>query len=204
MTGQAFCLQAALSAILLMLILPGSIFLLLYRFTARLPNGKFTISVEVVVGSYILNLIVQVLFGEIENGVQADMLLLVVSACLGFLAGWLRTRPRVEKCVGEIFGVRIEDSVWEAIADMEQGCFVNVFLDQEQLMYKGAYRRYFPKDGETWIELQEYSVQRTRDHVCLAEESIYTHKGSPQHMVVINIKDITRIEILYAKDSNKL
>lgn len=188
----------------IMLILPGSIFLCLFCFLARRPIKKISINIEVIVISYVLKLIAFFLFGELDGDVNEALCILLFSACTGGIIGWIIGLPCVENVVGEFLGVRIEDSVWAGIADMQKGCYVNVFLEKEKIVYHGSFRRYYPSEGETWIELQGYIVQKVGSDGQIEPSAIYSHKNEDHQMVVINTKNIERIEIVYNKESNRL
>ena len=188
---------------IIMLVLPGTAFIYLYRFFARRPTKKEKISVEIIILSYVLQLIVAAGFDLVCKKTPSNIEVIIVSAILGVVLGLIRRSQNIEAFIGDSLGVRIEDSIWEAIEDREKGCYVRVFMGKDDLVYKGAYRRYYPLNGDTWIVLQEYSVKKASN--CNEDEDIiYSHKGEPRHMVALNTKDVLRVEIIYDKESKKL
>ena len=193
---------------LIMLLLPGWIFLFLYRFCARRPHKTSVIALENIISSYVLTLCYTSVSNYFFKTTSiVPIVLLSFSAAIGVLLGCIRVSSFVKEHVGEIFGIRLEESVWEGIADMQKGVYVRVFLEGENLVYKGIYRRYYLSSGETWIQLQEYTVRQITN-VSYEEENklpcLYSYKSKANHLVAINTKDIKRIELLYDKDSKKL
>lgn len=195
-----------------MLFLPGWLFTWVYRFVSRRPYKKITFSIEIVVMSYVFSLIVPPFLSLIDGVLKSSLktspvALLVVVLILGTLLGYLRGLPKVEKAIGNVLGVRLEESIWEGITDIERGCYVQVFLSDEKVTYRGAFRRFYTDGSDTWIELQAYTTWSISKGPCPPEslgKPLYSYKDRPENFVAIKTKEINRIEIQYFKASNKI
>lgn len=195
-----------------MLLLPGWAFIWTYRFVSRRPYKRLSFSIEIVVLSYVFSLIIPPPLAFVDRLLgtslkTSSVALLCVVLILGVTFGYFRGLPKTEKIIGNILGVRLEESIWEGITDIERGCYVQVFLDGEKITYRGAFRRFFTDGNDTWIELQSYTAWSLSAESRTAENKdglLYSYKDHPENMVAIKSKNINRIEILYSKSSNKI
>ena len=197
---------------IVMLFLPGWIFVWVYRFISRRPYKKISFSIEIIVTSYVLSLIIPSLLSPIDKVFGSSLkssptALLFVTLMLGTFLGYLRGLPKAEKIIGSILGVRLEESIWEGITDIERGCYIQVFLNCEKITYRGIFRRFFKDGSDTWIELQAYTawtiseLPRSKEN---HDSPLYSYKNRPENIVAIKTKEINRIEIQYSKQSNKI
>ncbi len=192
---------------ILMFILPGWIFLQIYCLFIRKFSLKLAVNIETILLSYILQLSAGICYGLVSNNQPSSAGILTFSALAGTAIGFIRTRPWFEKIIGKKIGLRLETSIWEGIIDRKKGVYVRVFLVGEDNIYKGAFSRYFSADGETWIELQAYTVRKISGKSYAnetADSFLYSYKGKAEHMVAINVKNISRIELLYDTSSEKI
>lgn len=195
-----------------MLFLPGWIFTWVYRFVSRRPYKKISFSIEIVVMSYVLSLVIPSFLSPIDEFLGSSLksspiALLFVVLILATFFGYLRGLPKAEKVIGSILGVRLEESIWEGITDIERGCYIQVFLNSEKITYRGIFRRFFTDGHDTWIELQAYttwSILETPHPRGNQDRPLYSYKDRPENMVAIKTKEINRIEIQYSKLSNKI
>lgn len=99
---------------IVMLFLPGWIFVWVYRFISRRPYKKISFSIEIIVTSYVLSLIIPSLLSPIDKVLGSSLkssptALLFVTLMLGTFLGYLRGLPKAEKIIGSILGVRLEE-----------------------------------------------------------------------------------------------
>lgn len=87
---------------IVMLFLPGWIFVWVYRFISRRPYKKISFSIEIIVTSYVLSLIIPSLLSPIDKVLGSSLkssptALLFVTLMLGTFLGYLRRLPKAEK-----------------------------------------------------------------------------------------------------------
>lgn len=116
---------------IVMLFLPGWIFVWVYRFISRRPYKKISFSIEIIVTSYVLSLIIPSLLSPIDKVFGSSLkssptALLFVALMLGTFLGYLRRLPKAEK-LSEAYqgsGLRSLESGYSTLCLPGKGTFL--------------------------------------------------------------------------------
>lgn len=96
-------------------------------------------------------------------------------------------------------------NIFAEIKDVEFGTQVCVYLNSVPIVYNGALRQieYADSYDETFILLSNYiTYHYTKD--CNVCEEVFQEKKEDHKWVALRVKDISRIEIYYSKNSKKI
>lgn len=207
-----------------MLVLPGYMFLVVFRFCGNGKHENVNpISVESLIATYIIilaysaiksvirglcdlshvdmyvPLIMEFLKNLSHNNVSDTIILLVFSASIGALLGCLLTSQSVKAFVEKHLKVSMYANPWVEMPNGKLGDYVDVHLDGKSLCYRGWLNTHFEYNGETWIVIGDYiqidphTKQGLEDAGCNID-SKKEFIQSPQ--IMINLKDVTRVEFL--------
>lgn len=95
-------------------------------------------------------------------------------------------------------------SIFADIKDIENGTWIKVYLNDDKIVYSGAFREYentFEYD-KTFIVLSNYiSYSYAKNDI---EEYVFVDERKSNQWVAIKVKNINRIEIDYDEKSKKL
>lgn len=95
-------------------------------------------------------------------------------------------------------------SIFADIKDIENGTWIKVYLNDDKIVYSGAFREYentFEYD-KTFIVLSNYiSYSYAKNDI---EDYVFVDERKPNQWVAIKVKNINRIEIDYDEKSKKL
>ncbi|WP_061215029.1 hypothetical protein [Syntrophomonas wolfei] len=138
---------------------------------------------------------------DLLSGVNPKVLAILIAP----ITGYLLARILLSENISCIFrGIAITRSVRNSflsdIVDFERGLLALVYLPEERKVYKGHIRK-FDDDGEsdnTFILLSNY-VKYDYDG-----EEKDNHENENNYRVLINTKDISRIELVYDITSKKI
>lgn len=183
-------------------IYPGFITIFVYLFTkAKSFKMDKTLIISSVVISYIYVLIYRSIRGcDVADFKNRDYIfLLIVSIIIPLLWHWISRSKWLEPALNKInINTTVETNVWDYIHYRDKdkkGIVLKVFLDDKDIMYEGSlryhesdttkqqiiclsgYRRYVKENGK-FVPKQDYDNDNSR-------------------WVLINITDITRVEIKY-------
>lgn len=90
------------------------------------------------------------------------------------------------------------DDVFDDIIDYDKGTTMQVYLKSSKSMYIGQFLYREEKGLESWIVLVTYSSLSTEDYHVMFCPIDDNYKST----VMINLRDIDRIELVYKDDSN--
>lgn len=186
---------------------PGYIFIKImsYRFSKNLDNINHLL-LKSIVASYIIILIVKMIFILFKQNFNLDNILIkVLTILLALISGVLV--PKI--ITGELFNKALKKmgfnksmnpNIFDDIIDVENGTWFVVYIPSEKKIYQGIIQRYEDRDY-----LEDYFL-------ILSNYKLYDYKGNeiedntfvPTKWVMVNTKDISRIEILYSEDSKMI
>lgn len=184
---------------LVMFILPAIVFNFAYKLNAH-SNKKFEmISVSSVVVSYILVVIINQLGVWLKSPTN-DFAILIVSVILGLICGKITSSQWIDKYImGKIFHRTIDDDIWYGISDTKHGCYIEVFLKEDNISFLGEFDKHFTDEKGSWILLQKYVAKK--DGI---EMATFSREKNPEYKMAINSENIERVEIEYSSESNKI
>ncbi len=182
---------------LIMYFVPGYLILWINSFmlSQKLEKDKHLLLKSIVV-SYIILTIENYFFGRVIT---------IPTIIFALIFGLLLSRVILSKCFSKVLswmGINksFYSNFWNDVIDMENGLWVIVYLPNEQLIYKGQLRRFEEKDNteHTFLILSNYTLLN------YSGEEIISYAENKQYRVIINTKDISRIELFYHQDSKMI
>lgn len=176
---------------LIIYIVPGYIVIWMKSFILSHKQKETNdIFIKSIVLSYLLTLIS-------HNKLVLIILSIIIGYCLGrFLSS--------DKCSIILKGLGVNKTfhacIWEDISDLEYGMWINIYLPNELIIYQGKLRKYEEKEvgQDRFIVLSNYI---TFDYDSIELENC---RNKDNRMVMVNTKNISRIELYYHQDSNKI
>jgi len=182
-------------------VVPGYIFLWVYTFTFSkdIENDKHAIAKSLIL-SFSLITLFRSLGIEISLSPLIIFVLLITSAISGFLFTKILTSKPVYLLIKKIgINKSFYRDIWNDIVDFRYGQWLRIYLPEERVIYLGKLKRYEETaTDKTLIVLSNYA---SYDYDA---EEIDNCIGSPEKIVIINTKDVSRIELYYDKKSIKI
>lgn len=90
----------------------------------------------------------------------------------------------------------VHASMWEEIKDIYD-VFIKVFIPNDQVIYYGLYKGNEEKDDDLYILMTDYEVRKYDGKV------VNDYSDDRTRWVIINTKDINRVEIIYSSNSDR-
>lgn len=211
---------------IVMLVLPGYIFLVVFKFCEAGKRGNINpISIESLIASYIIMLIytaikaivsnicnlfyththiaikavVDFLRNLSRNDISNTIILLIFSVSIGAWLGHNLAKQSVKEFIEKHLKVSLYTNPWLEMPNGKEGDYVDVHLDNKNICYRGWFNTHFEHDGATWIVIGDY-IQidpLTKQELKDAGCNIDSKQEFRQPpQIIINMKDITRIEFL--------
>lgn len=184
---------------LIQLVLPGYIFIKCFLLLSAEKKGFVNpISVNTLLISQFL-LVPYYFLQNMLGYERSDIDLLTVSiiaAMLGSIIGFILATQKIKEFSEQHFHVSLFSNPWISLPNRKKGIYADVHLKEENLCYRGAFLRFFEHDNETWIVLaNHYLVDPTTKKRILPEIiNITTGKFDSPPQIVINVKDVNRVE----------
>lgn len=186
--------------------IPGYIFIKIINFRYfKNANDEHLILKSISI-SFIIITIINQLFIKLDLNFDIEkttikILILVCSIISAIACCMILNCKTVEKVLQKLgFNKSFNPNIFDDIVDMEYGLRVLAFLPEEEIVYAGAIRRY--EDGEDiedyFIVLSEYTIYGYDGEV------IIDRKKDPTQWVMLNTKNISRIELIYHNESKKI
>ncbi len=179
-------------------VVPGYIFLWVYTFTFSkdIENDKHAITKSVIISFFFITLFRAV-------GIDSFLSPMVICALIVIpaVSGYLFTRILTSKPVCyfiRLIGINksFYSDIWNDIVDFKYGQWLRVYLPEERVVYLGRLKRYEETvTDKTLIVLSNFASYDYKGEV------MDDHKKSPEKIVIINTKDVSRIELYYDKRS---
>lgn len=200
---------------ILVYIVPGALFLYIFYFICSKENDKETEShflFKSIILSFVLTNFVKlcgkpiiwILSLQIKKQFVVPSFLKVSSIILfSIVSSYLFSIFYKTKFLTDIlkkFGVTrsVHKNCWNEVADSELGMWVRVYIPSEKVVYCGKLRKYEEKDDNYLFFLSNYNSY-TYDN-----KDIDDFGDADEKWVALNIKDTSRIELFYSKQSSKI
>lgn len=184
---------------LVQLVLPGYVFMKCYLFFSsekREPTNP--ISISTLLTSQVL--IVPYYFIKSTMGYQKEdidlIAILIIAALLGTVIGAILATQRIKEFAEKYLHVSLFSNPWITLPNRKKGIYADIHLKDENLCYRGAFLRYFEHNGETWLVIANHYLidPTTKERVLPDTISKHTGKFDSPPQIVINIKDVNRVE----------
>lgn len=128
-----------------------------------------------------------------------------VSICLAAFLGLIYMKildSSVVKSLVSCFRLTksFHDDIFKDIIDEECGNWIRIFLENDRVIYTGQIVRYedCTQDDHRYITINRYSVNSyDGEELCCYDSNIY-------EVAVINLKAVSRFELIYDEDSKKI
>lgn len=186
---------------------PGYIFIRIncYRFTKDI-NKINNLLLKSVVVSYILIALVKFIFQICSKDFNlANTLVKIILIFVSIIAGMFCSKillNKYSKNILEKLGLKksFNPNIFDDITDEENGTWIVVYMPEERVIYKGVLQRYEDKEEleNYFLILSNYILYDYKQHII--EDNLFVSNK----WVMLNTKDISRIEILYSENSYKI
>lgn len=184
-------------------IVPGFIFLVVFNFVIsreeKIEKSSLYLSITI---SYVLISVLKFInvFTKLSVPPAVVTITLIFISILGgccfgiILSG--NTFKRLSKAMG--IGKTIHKNIFNDITDKKLGNMIKIFLPSESIIYIGNLLDYEEKDGDFYLvisryEILDYNEQRKENNI-----------DDKTKRAVINTKQISRMELIYDENSEKI
>lgn len=143
-------------------------------------------------------------FGDL-NIIDSNLLKVVViliSLVLGYVISKILVSNYFKRILKKLgINKSVYTNFWNEIVDTEKGLLVMVYLASEKKTYKGELRKYEECDhgDSTFLILSNYVLYNYD-----GEDEILNYEKDNNYRVLLNTKDISRIELFYHPESKKI
>lgn len=186
--------------------IPGYLFIkvISFRFSIKTNNDDHILLKSIVISFIIITLLNQLFnIKSLDFDIENNLIRITIIVC-SLITGLLWCKIISCKFVSEFllklgFNKSINPNIFDDIIDMEKGLKVLAFLPDEKVIYAGQIRRYEDGDIEDYfIVLSNYSI------IGYDGIEIEDRKRDATKWVMLNTKNINRIELIYHEDSAKI
>lgn len=202
---------------LLSWIVPGLLFMFAYyRFKYEDRNNeKESISIlNAVCISFFVRSIAIIIFSVFSRnlllGLNRNEWIAICACFFGFLLGcflgWLSTRPIIKQFSEGYLHFTIDSNPFYDLADKKNGCYVRVYLNQNNEEYIfGIYSNCYNRGNEDWIVVKNPTMIKGKLNIELEKQHRNMEKQlkklgiSQVRKLLINSKEIEVIEYVYRK-----
>lgn len=181
-------------------VVPGYIFLWVYAFmfSKNIEEDKHAIVKSIVLSFFIITLFRSMGF-EVDFSPWIVLSLIVVAMLGGFLYCKVCSCNKIYRLFMRTgINKSLHGNMWNDLVDLEHGLWLRVYLSNEKVIYLGKLKRYEETTTDkTLLILSSFITYKYNS------DEMENYKDSPEKMVAINTKDISRIELFYDKKSKK-
>lgn len=187
---------------LINLFLSGFIFMVTYNW---LNHKKMDTSI-LTVWSLFISILVKSLCGLLHeiilvNVIFSDSAKIIIYSLFGFLlaicATWIRKTKLLQKILYKVNNKSVNDDIFDDVIDYNKRTGMFIYLKTSPIVYIGRFLYREENGADSYIALTDY--------VCLSAddgETIFDpDKSNMLSTVVINLRDIERIQLDYERDS---
>lgn len=178
--------------------IPASSFMIAYGLIAHYTKEFKIFSAEIIVISYIIAHVLQFLIPSITT-----FGIVIIAFILGILAGLIKNSEKYETFYKKYFHKVYNDNVWYGISDFKHGCYIQTFLENSDISYRGSFRDdYKDSNGTIWIVISNYMMYRGYDtDKC---KIIEDYSGDDTRRIVLDTSKISRVSVHYSSKSVKI
>lgn len=184
------------------LFLPGFIFITLFRWLNAKNYDSTFITVWSLVISYVIKLFYSMIHGiwlrETDINEYVKLLTYILTgAAAAFLVTKLVNAKFVKEFLYKTHNKSVNDDIFDDIVDYEKPMMMSVYIKSSEIYYVGQFCFREEKGVDSWIALIRYCSVRKED-----DQIVYNpQKAGRKSTVLINLKDVERIENFYEEDS---
>jgi hypothetical protein len=188
---------------LVMYLVPGYLVLWIMGFMlSRDVDKDDHIVVKSIVLSYIfINVGSLIIRQSVLNSVTSEMVVMGLALVIGFATAQILLSGHFETLLRRIGVTRSIHSIFlNDIIDLKLGLYVKVYLRNERVIYAGQIRKYEERESSdnSYFVLSSY-CQSDYEGVLLQD-----HENDDSYRILLNTKDISRMELCYHPDSLKI
>lgn len=179
-------------------IVPGYLTLWVFSFfSSRDLNKDNHLVFKSLIISFLLNNFIDIIYAS--NGYIRDFIIPVILAILtGFILSIVSKSTLWNKILVKISNKTTHKNIWADNIDFKQGDWVRVYIPSGNIHYLGMLREYELTNKDNYfLALSNYTSVNTSTGKILED-----YKESSCNMVVVNIKDINRIELVRETKEN--
>lgn len=188
---------------LINLFLPGFIFMLVYGW---MRNKKFDISIFIICGLFISNTIVifyttvhKFLFPNYNFYEEFKSLVYIVSGLIfPFIAIYLTNTELFKIVLRKTNHKSMHSDIFDDMIDYNKKTMMQVYMKNSKTLYIGTFKFREEKGTDSYIALIDYASLNSDTKKTI----FHPEKHNLVSSVVINLRDVERIEIIYDKDSD--
>lgn len=191
-----------------MYFVPGVIFLSIHHFMCSNKGEKqsekyfifksVTISFIIIISlNYFGEILKRLINIDISKGTYG-FIVIVSSAVISYIYSRIYRSQWFNDWLNKIgINKSLYHNILDEIVDLEYGMWVRVYLPSEKIIYIGQFRKYEEKEEKFIICLSNYKS------ITYNDREIEDCTSNPKNWVMVNIKDISRVEIFYNDKSKK-
>lgn len=187
---------------LINLFLSGFIFISTYNW---INNKKYDVSI-LLVQSLFISVLVKAFYSALHvfilpNYSFNNSIKILVYSLTGFLLAFISTRFMTTKFPQKFLYIAnnksINDNIFDDMIDYKKRTMMKIYIKSSDIYYLGRFAFREEKGIESWIALIDYYCLNIKDDDISFDPGHDNLKSS----VVINLREVERIEIIYENDS---
>lgn len=128
--------------------------------------------------------------------------IIFLSIFIGYGISLLIQQPFFNRIMNKIgINKTVYTSIWNDIIDTKKVLVALVYLGDEKKIYKGQIRKFDENDDgdNTYLLLSNYVIYKYE-----TGDEVINYEKNNENRVLLNTKDISRIELFYHPDSHKI
>lgn len=171
----------------------------IFLFLISKKEHKYLVVYSIAIG-YILKAVMSFLHAAFCPSVTINLGLKVIfyiltSVFIAFLTAKVYESKAFNKLLGKLSNKSINDSIWRDLVDFKNTTHMSVMC-RNGTVYVGRLE-YFEENGmDSWFALSLYAIKDYDKEGIQKAESF-------DDRLIINIRDVERVELLYSNDKNK-
>lgn len=188
---------------LINLFLPGYVFILVYGW---MKAKKYDVSI-LIVSSLFLSYTISIFYTVVHDIILSDYnfnealkSLIYISSGLIFslIIVFLQNTKVFKKILRKLNHKALHDDIFDNILDYNNKTILQIYMKNSPVLYIGSFKVREEKGIDSYISLIEYIAidSKTKETVFDPEEN------GLNSSVIINLRDVERIEVIYEKDSD--
>lgn len=188
---------------LINLFLPGFIFMITYSW---MNAKKYDVSV-LTIGSLFISYIISVFYATIHNFIfinydfnESIKSLIYIISGLTFppIIIFFQNTKLFKNFLRKLNHKSIHEDIFDDIIDYNKKTILQVYIKNSSVMYIGTFKVREEKGSESYIALIDYAAMDVNTKNVIFNPN----KKNLNSSVVINLRDVERIELIYEKDSD--
>ena len=188
---------------LINLFLPGYVFILVYGW---MKAKKYDVSI-LIVSSLFLSYTISIFYTVVHDIILSDYnfnealkSLIYISSGLIFslIIVFLQNTKVFKKILRKLNHKALHDDIFDNILDYNNKTILQIYMKNSPVLYIGSFKVREEKGIDSYISLIEHIAidSKTKETVFDPEEN------GLNSSVIINLRDVERIEVIYEKDSD--